>query len=276
MALPHPLPDDLVELIARRFRVLGEPMRIKLLDRLRDGRGERQRAHRRARRLTAERLQAPHRPGRRRHPRPPQAGNARLLPDRRRGRLRALRPGLRLGRAAAASPERARRRGRPVTAVAAPAQPPHRRPRSRRRSARSAGSAAGRPTTSGRSRSPGWSSPSRSVRSRRRSRRRSPEPAGRRTAPSRCRRATLIQANFAGLSSSALMVVVHSQGLTAGDAAFRQTIGRVDQLLRANEHVGSVVSAARRLEHLRGRPHRRRDRRRQGRPDGDGRRRRRR
>jgi|SRR5581483_4382594 len=35
--LPHPLPDDLVELIARRFRLLGEPMRIRLLDRLRDG-----------------------------------------------------------------------------------------------------------------------------------------------------------------------------------------------------------------------------------------------
>ena len=36
-ALPHPLPDDLVELIARRFRVLGEPSRIRLLDQLRDG-----------------------------------------------------------------------------------------------------------------------------------------------------------------------------------------------------------------------------------------------
>ena len=36
-SIPHPLPDDLVELIARRFRVLAEPMRIKLLDRLRDG-----------------------------------------------------------------------------------------------------------------------------------------------------------------------------------------------------------------------------------------------
>jgi DNA-binding transcriptional ArsR family regulator len=35
--IPHPLPDQLVELIAQRFRVLGEPMRIKLLDRLRDG-----------------------------------------------------------------------------------------------------------------------------------------------------------------------------------------------------------------------------------------------
>jgi DNA-binding transcriptional ArsR family regulator len=37
MPLPHPLPDDLAELIARRFRVIGEPTRIKLLDRLRGG-----------------------------------------------------------------------------------------------------------------------------------------------------------------------------------------------------------------------------------------------
>jgi DNA-binding transcriptional ArsR family regulator len=37
MPLPRPVPDELVELIARRFRVLGEPLRIKLLDRLRDG-----------------------------------------------------------------------------------------------------------------------------------------------------------------------------------------------------------------------------------------------
>jgi DNA-binding transcriptional ArsR family regulator len=33
----HPLPDDLVELIADRFRTLAEPTRIKLLDRLREG-----------------------------------------------------------------------------------------------------------------------------------------------------------------------------------------------------------------------------------------------
>ena len=37
MTLPHPLPNDLAELIARRFRAIGEPMRIRLLDRLRDG-----------------------------------------------------------------------------------------------------------------------------------------------------------------------------------------------------------------------------------------------
>ncbi len=35
--IPHPLPEPLVDLVAQRFRVLGEPMRIKLLDRLRDG-----------------------------------------------------------------------------------------------------------------------------------------------------------------------------------------------------------------------------------------------
>ena len=35
--VPHPLPDPLVDLIAHRFRVLGEPMRIKLLDRLGEG-----------------------------------------------------------------------------------------------------------------------------------------------------------------------------------------------------------------------------------------------
>ncbi len=34
--VPHPLPAPLVELIAERFRVLGEPMRIRLLDALRE------------------------------------------------------------------------------------------------------------------------------------------------------------------------------------------------------------------------------------------------
>ncbi len=35
-AVAHPLPDDLVELIAERFRALSEPTRIKLLDQLRE------------------------------------------------------------------------------------------------------------------------------------------------------------------------------------------------------------------------------------------------
>jgi len=37
VSLGHPIPSPLVELIATRFRILGEPMRIKLLDRLREG-----------------------------------------------------------------------------------------------------------------------------------------------------------------------------------------------------------------------------------------------
>ena len=37
MALPHPLPSDLVDLIARRFRLIAEPTRIRLLDQLRNG-----------------------------------------------------------------------------------------------------------------------------------------------------------------------------------------------------------------------------------------------
>ena len=36
-ALPSPLPDGLVELIAHRFRLLSEPTRIRLLDTLREG-----------------------------------------------------------------------------------------------------------------------------------------------------------------------------------------------------------------------------------------------
>ena len=37
MEFPSAVPDELVELIARRFRLLSEPMRIRLFDRLRDG-----------------------------------------------------------------------------------------------------------------------------------------------------------------------------------------------------------------------------------------------
>src|SRR5512132_532099 len=37
MPIPHPLPEDLAELIARRFRALGDPLRVRLLDELRDG-----------------------------------------------------------------------------------------------------------------------------------------------------------------------------------------------------------------------------------------------
>ena len=36
MLLPHPLPEDLAELIARRFRALGDPLRVRILDLLRE------------------------------------------------------------------------------------------------------------------------------------------------------------------------------------------------------------------------------------------------
>lgn len=35
--IPHPLPEPVIELVAQRFRVLGEPMRIRILEHLRDG-----------------------------------------------------------------------------------------------------------------------------------------------------------------------------------------------------------------------------------------------
>ncbi len=50
----------------------------------------------------------------------------------------------------------------------------------------------------------------------------------------------LIQENFAGLSSSALMVVVHSPTQTVGDAGFRSTVAAVERTLRTNRHVASV------------------------------------
>jgi DNA-binding transcriptional ArsR family regulator len=37
VTVPHPLPAPLTDLIAARFRLLGEPMRIRVLDSLRSG-----------------------------------------------------------------------------------------------------------------------------------------------------------------------------------------------------------------------------------------------
>jgi RND superfamily putative drug exporter len=51
----------------------------------------------------------------------------------------------------------------------------------------------------------------------------------------------LIERNFAGLSSSALLVVVHSQRATASDPAFSATVSRVQHLLRSNGSVAVVV-----------------------------------
>ena len=51
---------------------------------------------------------------------------------------------------------------------------------------------------------------------------------------------SLIQRNFAGLSSSALMVVVHSPRATASSEPFRKTVTRVERILGSNSHVASV------------------------------------
>ena len=51
----------------------------------------------------------------------------------------------------------------------------------------------------------------------------------------------LIERNFAGLSSSALMVVVHSPSQTASDPGFRATVSRVEVVLRGDRQVASVV-----------------------------------
>ena len=72
-------PMPLAELIAQRFRVLGEPMRIRLLDALRDGEATVGELTDATRRLAAERLQAPRRaaPGRHRQPHASRARSSR-------------------------------------------------------------------------------------------------------------------------------------------------------------------------------------------------------
>ncbi|WP_259312584.1 MMPL family transporter [Capillimicrobium parvum] len=52
----------------------------------------------------------------------------------------------------------------------------------------------------------------------------------------------LVDRNFQGLSSYALMVVVHSASQTAGDPAFRQTVTRAEQALGRSEAVTTVVA----------------------------------
>lgn len=51
----------------------------------------------------------------------------------------------------------------------------------------------------------------------------------------------LIQREFAGQASSALMVVVHSDSLTTGDAAFRSAIAHSERILRGNAAVASIA-----------------------------------
>ena len=107
MELPSPVSDELVELIARRFRLLAEPMRIRLFDRLRDGEAT---VHQLADELGSSQQNASKHLtlladtgvlARRKD------GTLRLLPARRPGRARALRAGVWLGRTAPAGARRA-------------------------------------------------------------------------------------------------------------------------------------------------------------------------
>ena len=51
----------------------------------------------------------------------------------------------------------------------------------------------------------------------------------------------VIQQHFAGNSSSALMVIVHSPKLRTGDAAFAATVSHVEKILRADPAIASVT-----------------------------------
>src|SRR6266536_1134209 len=52
---------------------------------------------------------------------------------------------------------------------------------------------------------------------------------------------TLIDQNFGGLSSYALMVVVHSRDQTITNPPFRAAVARAQSLLRSNDAIKSVV-----------------------------------
>lgn len=80
--VPHPIPGPLAELIAQRFKVLAEPMRIKLLDCLRESDktvGEMQAAPGVSQQ---NRLEAPRRPAQRGHGDAHEAGDGGALRDR--------------------------------------------------------------------------------------------------------------------------------------------------------------------------------------------------
>jgi putative drug exporter of the RND superfamily len=51
----------------------------------------------------------------------------------------------------------------------------------------------------------------------------------------------LIERNFAGLSSSAPVVVIHSPTLTTGSPAFRATVTRAEAILRSDPRISTVV-----------------------------------
>ena len=66
----------------------------------------------------------------------------------------------------------------------------------------------------------------------------------------------LIQANFGGQSSNALMVVLHSPTQTVGSPAFTGAVAKSTAILRSDPRVASILAADARPLDLQGRPHR--------------------
>ena len=262
MSLPHPLPDDLVELIARRFRVIGEPMRIRLLDRLRAGEAS---VNELAAALGASQQNVSKHLG--------VLADVGILGRRKDGNhvyYRIVDEGVfglceqvcgSLQQQLAHAERGRRRRAGRLTASA--------------RSGRLGALGRGGPLPHGRDRLGRRRRRARRS-SRRRSRPRSPAPAGRRTARSRSRRETLVQAGFAGL------LELGADGRRPLRPAHRATTRRsarpsraVAALLRANDRVASVQLPPRGSSISADGHTALRHGRREGRPDRDGRRRRR-
>ena len=250
--LPHPLPDDLVELIARRFRVHRRADADQAARPAPRGRGDRRRADRGARRLAAERLQAP-----------AVLADAGILGRRKDGNhvyYRIVDEGVfALCEEVCGSVQRSCAAERARRGAAGDRRRRGRRAARGRASSRTVGPLGrlGRWTADHvRAVAIAWVvvavalgvfAPQGRDGALRRGL------AGERLA-SRSQARDLIQANFAGLSSSALMVVVHSTAQTVGDAALPPTVARVerDSPRRTPEvasvqppHAGSSISPRR-------------------------------
>ena len=271
MSIPHPIPDPLVELIARRFRAMGEPMRIRLLDRLREGEAtvaELTEALGASQQNVSKHLAV--------------LAEAGILARRKDGNRVHYRIGdesvLAICEEVCGSVQRQLDelqqilvRCRPVTAVAVPAVPPppevvhaaanigplgrlgrlmatHRRAVAISWLVVVVALGAFAPRVETALSGAGWqASGSQSVQAR-----------------------DLIQANFGGQSSNALMVVLHSPTQTVGSPAFAGAVTKSTAILRSDPRVASILPPTRGTLDLEGRPHRDHSRGRRRRSDRDG------
>ncbi len=253
----HPLPEPVVELIAERFRVMGEPLRIRILDRLRQAEtsvGELTGELGATQQNISRHLAVLHAAGivsRQKE------GTKVDLRHHRRFGVRPVRGGVWIAAAvrgrARADPGRHDPQLRDERAGAdRPARPFHRRTRTRRWCLRgwSSRSPSGRlhPRVETALSGAGWqANGSQSVKAR-----------------------DIIQQKFGGQSSEAIMVVLHSPTLTATDPAFGATVQRVEQILRADPAISTRRRAPAGRHDLARRPHGRGNGRRGPQPHADG------